>query len=100
MKKIVSILIMALVLLAVSVPEITVEAAGGYLSGPGTVRAGDTITLTFGVSGSNLYGVSGSLAYDSNQLQYVSSSQAIGAAGLLNLTATILLHMIMHFPVP
>lgn len=80
MKKIVSILIMALVLLAVSVPEITVEAAGGYLSGPGTVRAGDTITLTFGVSGSNLYGVSGSLAYDSNQLQYVSSSQAIGGS--------------------
>ena len=48
---------------------VSAASASATLSGPGTVRAGDAITLTFKLNGSNLSGVSGTLSYDSNQLQ-------------------------------
>lgn len=41
-------------------------AAGASLSGPSTVRAGDTITLNLNVSDSGKYGLEGSLSYDSS----------------------------------
>jgi len=47
----------------------TVFAAGNAsLKGPDAVRAGDTITLTFSVSGDNISGVQGSVSYDESQL--------------------------------
>lgn len=53
-------------------------SANATLTGPGTVRAGDTITLTFNLSGSNIYGASGTLSYDSNQLTLTGTTQKIG----------------------
>lgn len=46
-----------------------VFAAGSVsLKGPDTVRAGDTITVTFYAGGDNIYGGQGSVSYDASQL--------------------------------
>lgn len=43
-------------------------AVSGTLTGTSTVRAGDTITLTFKIKGSSIKAFSGTLSYDSNQV--------------------------------
>ncbi len=45
-----------------------VYAASASLTGPSTVRPGDTITLNLRVSHSGSYGITGTLNYDSSQL--------------------------------
>ena len=52
--------------------------ASASLTGPGTVRAGDTITLTFNLNGTGIYGAQGVLSYDSTQLELKSTTQKIG----------------------
>ena len=79
MKKFIS---MALVLLlCLSLLSITAFAAGesASLTGPGTVRAGDTITLTLNLKGNGIFGASGTLSYDSSQLTLVGTNAVIGA---------------------
>lgn len=80
MKKIVSILT-AVILCVVLMLPLTVSAASASasLTGPGTVRAGDTITLSFNLNGSGIYGASGTLSYDSSQVTLSSTSQKIGS---------------------
>lgn len=80
MKRMILALMAVFTLAIVSFPAMTSHAVSGSasLSGPGTVREGDTITVKFSVSGSNLYGASGTLSYDSGQVQLVSTSQNIG----------------------
>ena len=57
---------MIVLLLATQVP--TVWAAGSAsVKGPGTVRAGDTITVSFSAGG-GIYGGSGTVSFDSSQL--------------------------------
>lgn len=53
-------------------------SASASLTGPGTVRAGDTITLTFNLNGSGIFGASGTLSYDAGQLELTGTSQKIG----------------------
>ena len=66
-------LFLALLLLVVMIP-LTASAAGAGLSGPQTVRAGDTITLTFSVNNcSGVIGVEGQISYDSSVLTLVGS---------------------------
>lgn len=43
-------------------------AASASLTGPDTVRAGDTITLTLNISDTGKYGLEGTLNYDSSQV--------------------------------
>lgn len=75
MKKFFAVLL-ALVLLAAHIP--TAFAAGSAsLTGPGTVRAGDTITLTFSAGG-GIYGGSGNVTFDASQLTLQGYSAAIG----------------------
>lgn len=74
---------LALVLiLCLSLLSVTAFAAGesASLTGPGSVRAGDTVTVTLNVTGNGIYGASGILSYDSNQLTLVSTQTVIGAA--------------------
>ncbi len=80
MKKVIS-LFTALVLSAVLMLPLTVSAASASasLTGPGTVRAGDTITLSFNLNGSGIYGASGTLSYDSSQVTMTGTSQKIGS---------------------
>jgi len=53
--------------------------ASATLTGTDTVRAGDTITLTFNLNGSGIFGASGTLSYDSNQLTLKGTAQKIGS---------------------
>ena len=80
MRKLVAILTV-LMLCAACVLPITVSAAAASasLTGPDTVRAGDTITLSFNLNGSGLYGASGTLSYDSNQVTLSSTTQKIAS---------------------
>ena len=70
----------AVLLLCVCLFAVSVSAVSGSatLTGPGTVRAGDTITLTFNLNGSGISGAEGALSYDSNQLTLSSTQQKIG----------------------
>ena len=80
MKKSISLLIAIVLCLILMLPITTLAAsAGASLSGPGTVRAGDTITLSFDLIGSGIYGASGTLSYDSSQVTLTGTSQQIGA---------------------
>ena len=78
MKRIISFALIAI--LCVSLFAVTAFAASSSatLTGPGTVRAGDTITLTFNLNGSGIYGASGTLSYDSKQLTLTGTKQKIG----------------------
>ena len=80
MKKIISILTVLVLCLALILP-ITVSAASASasLTGPGTVRAGDTITLSFNLNGSGIFGASGTLSYDSSQVTLSGTTQKIGS---------------------
>lgn len=78
MKRLISI-IFTVVLCAVLILPTEVKAATATFTGPGTVRAGDTITLSFNVNGSGIYGASGTLTYDSNQVSLVGTNQKIAS---------------------
>ena len=57
---------------------VTAEAAGASFSGSGSVRAGDSVTVTFTVSGSNIQGITAVLHYDSSALTLTGTRQLIG----------------------
>lgn len=77
MKKIISLLI-ALVLLLSTVPA-TWAAGSASMSGPATVRAGDTITVSFSAGG-GILGGSGSISFDSSLLTLQGYTQKIGGS--------------------
>ena len=80
MRKLVSISAVLIMCLALMLPmTVSAAAASASLTGPGTVRAGDTITLSFNLNGSGLYGASGTLSYDSSQVTLSSTTQKIGS---------------------
>lgn len=80
MRKIVSSLMAIMLIMCLLLPfTASAASASATLSGPGTVRAGDTITLTFRLNGSGLFGASGTLSYDSSQLQLTGTKQAIAS---------------------
>ena len=78
MKKRIIAIAITLTLFAALVPvSVSAASASARLSGPDSVRAGDTITVSFVLSGSGIYGASGTLSYDG--LTLVSTSQSIGS---------------------
>ena len=80
MKKIISILTALVLCLALMLPmTVSAASASASLTGPGTVRAGDTITLSFNLNGSGIFGASGTLSYDSSQVTLSGTSQKIGS---------------------
>lgn len=77
MKKIFSVILVLAALFCMVIPA---SAAGSaYWGGPKTVRAGDTISLTF-YAGGGIYGGSGTVSYDSSVLTLKSFSAAIGGS--------------------
>ncbi len=78
MKKLTSIFLCVLLLAVLAVPAFAASATA-TLTGPGTVRAGDTITLSFHLNGSGIYGASGTLSYDSNQVTLTGTTQKIAS---------------------
>jgi len=78
MKRIVSIITVAVILCTLILPfNILAASATTSLTGPDTVRAGDTITLSFKINGSGISGASGDFSYDSNQLTLQSKTKKI-----------------------
>lgn len=79
MKRIVSLLTVIILCVALMLPlTVSAASASASLTGPGTVRAGDTITLTFNLNGSGIFGASGTLTYDAGVLELTGTSQKIG----------------------
>lgn len=66
------------VLFLLTINATSVKAENAQLTGNGSARAGDTITVSFVVSGTDISMLSGTLNYDSNQLQYISASTMDG----------------------
>ena len=80
MKKVISILTVLVLCLALMLPmTVSAASASASLTGPGTVRAGDTITLSFNLNGSGIFGASGTLSYDSSQVTLSGTTQKIGS---------------------
>lgn len=79
MKKLICILLALTLCFASAAIIVSAAGATASLTGPNTVRAGDTITLSFKLNGSGLYGASGALSYDKSQLDFVSTSQKIAS---------------------
>ena len=80
MKKIVSLLTAIILCVALMLPlTVSAASASASLTGPGTVRAGDTITLSFNLNGSGIYGASGTLSYDSSQVTMTGTSRKMGS---------------------
>ena len=71
-------MILSLFLIAAIIPLQAYAAGSASLSGPGTVRAGDTITLSFSAGG-GIHGGNGTVSFDSNQLTLQGYSGALGA---------------------
>lgn len=78
MKRIISLTLIAILCVSLFAMTAFAASASATLTGPGTVRAGDTITLTFNLNGSGIYGASGTLSYDSSVLELKGTSQKIG----------------------
>lgn len=70
---------------------VTAEAAGASFSGSGSVRAGDSVTVTFSVSGSNIKAISAVLHYDSSALTLTGTRQLIGDTWSVDMNGGILL---------
>lgn len=75
MKKITKlVMVLSLSLLFLLGSKMDFYAASASLTGPTTVRAGDTITLKLNISDSGKYGLEGTLNYDSSVVSYVEMS--------------------------
>lgn len=83
MKRIISLALVIILCLGLLAVDASAASASGYFSGPSDVKAGDIITLTFGVSGSGIIGVDGTISYDSSMLTLVSTSKKIGSSWLV-----------------
>lgn len=84
MKKKLLIILVAVAMLTAMLPvSVSAASASAWINGPSTVRAGDTITLSFVLSGTNIYGASGTLSYDSSQLTLTGTSQSIGSGWIV-----------------
>ena len=69
MKKYISVFILSALLFVVGFPmTFYASSAKASFTGPGTVRAGDTITVSFQLNGNGVYGISGRLSYDDSQV--------------------------------
>lgn len=56
------------------------HAAGISFSGSGSLRAGNTVTVTFSVSGSNILAIEATLNYDSSTLELQGTKRLIGGS--------------------
>ncbi len=76
MKKFICLVLVCFLLSPLTVP---VQAAGSAsLAGPNTVRAGDTIQVSFSAGG-GIYGGDGSISYDSSQVTLQSANSSLSA---------------------
>ena len=77
MKKFLIGLLVCILCVTPLLPVTGYAAVTGTLTGPSTVRAGDTITLTFKIKGSGIKAFSGTLSYDSTQVTLSSVKKSV-----------------------
>ena len=77
MKKILYMALALILCLCLFAVPALAAGTGASLTGPGTVRAGDTITLTLSIEGSGISFVSGSLVYDTTVLELKGTERTI-----------------------
>lgn len=68
MKRIACMILAIMLLVGMMAFGVSAAEPEAYLKGPDEVRAGDTITLTFGITGGNAVAVDGRFSYDSSVL--------------------------------
>ena len=85
------VLVLALCLPSFSPLTAFAATASGALTGPSSAKVGDTITLSFSVSGQGLLAVSGELSYDSNLVTLVSVTKTIADPWLLECNGNVFL---------
>jgi len=73
MKRFVSLTLLLAALLCLLSTTTLAASASASLTGPSEVRAGDTITVTFAISGTNILGIEGALSFDPNIVTLVST---------------------------
>jgi len=71
MKKLSAVLLVIFLLATLTLTATAADSASATLSGPKTVRAGDTIKLVFSINGTGLFGATGEFSYDTNQVTLV-----------------------------
>ncbi len=84
MKKILTIILALAVCLSLLTVTALAAAPTAKLSGPGSVRAGDTLTVNYLLKGEDIVAVKGTLKYNSAQLTLVSAEQKIGGNWLIS----------------
>ncbi len=80
MKKLIGLFLSLLLLLSVFTIAAYASSPTGSLTGPQTVRAGDTITLTYTMTCEDIIAIVGNLDYDNTQLELISYKQEIGSS--------------------
>lgn len=85
MKKIICLAITLMLCLSILPMGVFAAASSAQITGPDTVWAGDTIEVTFLLSGTDIDAVSGKLSYDSSQVTLTGTSQTIGAGWVVEL---------------
>ena len=89
-RKISRLLACLLLAAALLLPQTQAWAAGASFTGSSSLRAGDSVTVTFAVSGSNIVAVQGTLVYDTNSLEFISTSRLIGNPWSLEMNGSTL----------
>lgn len=77
--------LLAAVLLLCLLP-LRAEAAGVSFSGSGSVRSGNSVTVTLSISGSGVYGVSAKLSYDTSRLTLTGVKQLVGSSWFVDIS--------------
>lgn len=76
--------------MALALFPLRAEAAGASLSGSASLRPGETVTVTFSVSGSDIVAIQGTLAYDTDALELRDASCLLGGGWTMDMNGNTL----------
>lgn len=89
MKRMISLVLIALLCVSLFAMSASAVSATASLTGPGVIRAGDTITLSFNLNATGIFGAEGTLSYNSSQLTLVGTTQKIGSPWVVEFNGNI-----------
>ena len=76
--------------MALALFPLRAEAAGASLSGSASLRPGETVTVTFSVSGSDIVAIQGTLAYGTDALELRDASCLLGGGWTMDMNGNTL----------
>ncbi len=89
MKRIISLVLIAMLCISLFAMSASAVSATASLTGPGVIRAGDTITLSFNLNAKGIFGAEGTLSYNASQLTLVGTTQKIGSPWVVEFNGNI-----------